>query len=111
MFSIVRDKWLHYLEIWPPDGTTNISSKFEDKVVSPTKTLNLATSWLHRQLQILPPGGATNIGSKFDPREHHKQKFRIWPPGSTTNKTRTKWGEKAFAKRSQNYKYTYVLES
>ena len=61
---------MHWLQIWPPNGTTCID-------------YNLATRWQYlNQLQIWPPGGATCINSIT--KKHHSHLFKIWSSGGTT---------------------------
>ena len=38
---------LHYLQIWPPDGATCISSKFGHQMAPPALVTNLLTSFSH----------------------------------------------------------------
>ena len=56
---------MHWLQIWPPNGTTCISSKFGHHMAPLTLVANLATRWRHLHwLQIWPPDGTTCIVSK-----------------------------------------------
>ena len=38
---------LHHLQIWPPDGATNISSKFCHQMAPLALVANMATRWRH----------------------------------------------------------------
>ena len=52
----------HQLQIWPPDGATCISCKFDHQMAPLALVANLATRWRHLHwLQIWPPDGATCI--------------------------------------------------
>ena len=51
---------MHWLQIWPPDGTTCISYKLDHQVESLASVAKLSTRWRHlHELQIWPPDGAT----------------------------------------------------
>ena len=53
------------MQIWPPDGATCISCKFDHQMAPLALVANLATRWRHLHwLQIWPPDGATCISSK-----------------------------------------------
>ena len=54
---------MHWLQIWPPDGTTCISYKLDHQVESFASVAKLSTRWRHlHELQIWPPDGATRNG-------------------------------------------------
>ena len=55
----------NWLQIWPPDCATYISSKFGHHMVPLTLVTNLATRWRHLHwLRIWPPDGTTCIDFK-----------------------------------------------
>ena len=59
-------KWhlLHYLQIWPPDGTTCISCKFGQQMAQLGLVQIFVIRWCHFHcLQSLPPGCVTCIAT------------------------------------------------
>ena len=87
-------RYLLQLQIWPPDGTTCISCKFDHQMAPLALAPNLATTWRHLlQLQIQPPDGDTCISSNFGhqmaalalvaklaTRWRRLYQLQIWPP-------------------------------
>ena len=94
-FTLVAWRHLHYLQSWPLDGATCVSSKFDHQRAPFELVPNLTTRWrqLH-WLQILPPDSPTCITCQFShqlalltlfvnfaTRWHYLHWFEIWQPG------------------------------
>ena len=94
----IRWSHMHWLQIWPPDGTTCISFKIGHQMAPLTWVAKLATRWRHlHELKYWPPDGATCISCtvghqmaplalvpNLDNMKCHLHWFQFWPPDGAT---------------------------